>query len=46
MATKNLSIIYFVYNNFIQSSSYNHWIKMNFEFKNVIVQILKFLTCV
>jgi hypothetical protein len=31
---------------FIQSSSFNCWIKINFEFKNVIMQILKFFICV
>jgi hypothetical protein len=35
-----------MYIEFIKSSSFNHWIKMNFEFKNVVVQILKFFTYV
>jgi hypothetical protein len=35
-----------MYIDFIQSSSFDHWIKMNFEFKNVVVQILKFYICV
>jgi len=39
MAVEKLQVIYYVYIDFIQSSSSNHWIKMNFEFKNVVVQI-------
>jgi ABC-type bacteriocin/lantibiotic exporter with double-glycine peptidase domain len=43
-------VIYYVYIDLIQSSSFNRWIKinltqMNFEFKNV-VQILKVFTYV
>jgi hypothetical protein len=46
MAIKKLYVIYYVYIDFIKSSSSNCWIEINFEFKNVVVQILKFLTCV
>jgi len=41
-------VIYFMHIDFIQFSSYNHWIKLNFdskmsfEFQNVVFHILKF----
>jgi hypothetical protein len=50
MAVEKKLIIYSVYIDFIQSTSSNHWIKINFdsmkfEFKTV-VQNFKFFTCV
>jgi len=33
MADKKLHIIYVVYIDFIQSSSFNHWIEINLDLK-------------
>jgi hypothetical protein len=39
-------VIYFMHIDFIQSSSSNHWIKLSFEFQNVVMHILKiFFLC-
>jgi len=35
-----------MYIDFIQSSSSNRWIKINYEFQNVIMRILIFFTYV
>jgi hypothetical protein len=46
MAIEKLQAIYSMYINFIQSSSSNYWIKMNFEFQNVVLQNFKFFVYV
>jgi hypothetical protein len=43
--TKNRSYILYIHD-FIQSFSSNYWMKINFEFQNVVMQILKFFPCV
>jgi hypothetical protein len=43
---KNVNYIFYVHQDFIQSFSSSHWIKMNFEFQNVVMQILKFFVFV
>ncbi len=43
MAIEKMYVTYFMHIDFIQISSFNHWIefKMSFEFQNVLVHILK-----
>jgi hypothetical protein len=43
---KNVNYIFYVHQDFIQSFSSSHWIKMNFEFQNVVMQIFKFFVFV
>jgi len=39
---EKMYVIYFMHIDFIQSFSSNHWIKLSFEFQNVVMHILKF----